>query len=122
MGDTRPLGDSVLAARLFFDAVNERDFDALRAVTTDDVVVRLADGREWIGVDGAREFLDTAREMELRLIPLHRGEHAEEREGVVHVEMRVRELIRYDDIERLADFDVRDGHVASFALRPVDTP
>jgi hypothetical protein len=122
MGDTRPLGDSVLAARLFLDAVNERDFEALRAVITDDVVVRLVDGREWIGVDGAREFLDTARELELRLIPLHRGEHAEEREGVVHVEMRVRELIRYDDIERLADFDVRDGHVTSFGLRPVDTP
>jgi ketosteroid isomerase-like protein len=121
MGDTRPLGDSVLAAYRFFDAVNERDFDALHALITDDVTMRLTDGREWSGPDGAREFLDVARELELRLIPLHRGEHAEERDGVVHVEMRVRELIRYDDIERLADFDVRGGHIAAFALRPVET-
>jgi hypothetical protein len=35
------------------------------------------------------------------------------------VELRVRELIGYDDIERIADFAVRDGHVASFALRPL---
>jgi hypothetical protein len=111
------MSDAVLAARLFLDAVNERDLEALRAVVTDDVMMRLADGREWLGTDGAREFIDAAREMELRVIPLHRGEHAEEREGVVHVEMRVRELLRYDDIERIADFDVRGGRVAAFALR-----
>jgi ketosteroid isomerase-like protein len=111
--------DAVHRARLFLDALNERDADAMRAVVTDDVEIRLVDGRSWQGADGVAGFLDTAREMELRVIPLHRGQHAEEREGdgVVYVEMRVRELIRYDDIERIADFTVRDGHVASFALR-----
>jgi ketosteroid isomerase-like protein len=111
--------DAVHAARQFLDAFNERDLDAMRAVVTDDVELRISDGRIWRGIDGARELLDTAREMELRLIPLHRGEHAEERDGDVRVELRVRELIRYDDIERIADFVVRDGDIASFALRPI---
>jgi hypothetical protein len=98
----------------------------MRAVVADDVQLRLADGRVFRGIDGARELIDTARAEELRLIPLHRGMHAEERvshgegEGDVYVEMRVRELVRYDDIERIADFSVRDGDVASFALRPLD--
>jgi hypothetical protein len=119
VGDDVRQEDAVQRARLFLDALNERDADAMGAVTTDDVNVRLVDGRAWQGADALAEFLDAAREMELRVIPLHRGESAEERDGVVFVELRVRELLRYDDIERIADFEVRDGHVASFGLRPL---
>jgi hypothetical protein len=119
VGDDVRQEDALHRARLFLDALNERDADAMRAVTTDDVEIRLVDGRSWRGPDGLAEFLDTARELELRVIPLHRGEHAEERDGVVHVQLQVRELIGYDDIERIADFAVRDGHLASFGLRPL---
>jgi ketosteroid isomerase-like protein len=118
-GDAVRQEDAVLAARRFLDAFNERDVEAMRALVTDDAELSITDGRSWTGADGAEELLDAARELDLRLIPLQRGEHAEERDGVVYVELRVRELIRFDDVERIADFVVRDGHVASFALRPI---
>ena len=119
VGDDVRQQDAVNRARLFLDALNERDAEAMRAIVSDDVEVRLVDGRSWRGADSVAAFLDTARQMELRVIPLHREEHAEERDGVVYVELRVRELLRYDDIERIADFAARDGRVASFALRRV---
>jgi hypothetical protein len=115
--DTIRQQDAILAALQFLDAFNERDFEALRPLITDDAELRTFDGRLWRGIDGARSLLDTAKEMELRLIPLHRGEHAEERDGAIWVELRVRELVGADDIERIADFQIRDGRVASFALR-----
>ena len=43
----------------------------------------------------------------------------EERDGDVHVEPCVRELIGYDDIERVAEFVIRDGHAAAFVLPPL---
>jgi ketosteroid isomerase-like protein len=122
VADSVKQADAVLTARRFLDAFNERDFDALRAVVTDDVELRTSDGRVWSGVDGAAALLEHARRAELRLIPLHRGEHAEERDGPVFVELRVRELMRWDDYERIADFTVFDARVAHFALRPVAGP
>jgi ketosteroid isomerase-like protein len=119
VGDDVRQQDAINRARLFLDALNERDAEAMRAVVTDNVEVRLVDGRSWRGADSLAAFLDTARQMELRVIPLHREEHAEERNGVVYVELRVRELLRYDDIERIADVAAREGRVASFALRRV---
>jgi hypothetical protein len=110
--------DAVLAAYRFLDALNEREPQALAALVTGDVELRTSDGRLWQGVDGARALLDAAREMKLRLIPLHRNEHAEDRDGVVWVELRVREVVEDADVARIADFVVRDGDVASFALRP----
>jgi hypothetical protein len=86
---------------------------------TDDVELHMTGGRVWRGSERARDLVDTASELQLRLISLQPGEHAEERDGEVLVELRVRELIRYDDIERIADFVIRDGHVTFFALRPI---
>jgi ketosteroid isomerase-like protein len=122
VGDTVREQDAVLAARRFLDAFNERDVDALRADVTEDVELRLSEERVWRGVDRARHLLAEARETELRLIPLHRNEHSEERDGVVYVALRVLELLRYESHERIADFRVREGHVASLTLRPVDDP
>jgi hypothetical protein len=109
--------DAILDAGLFLDAFNERDFEAMRAIVTDHVELRTSDRRVWRGIDGARELLDVARDMEMRLIPLHRGEHAAERDGFVWVEKRVREVIGRDDHERVADFEIGARQVASFALR-----
>src|SRR3954447_16015759 len=103
VGDAIRQEDALLAARRFLDAFNERDVEAMQALVTDDVELRITGGRVWQGSQRARDLLDTAAEMQLRLIPLHRGEHAEERNGDVLVELRVRELIGYDDIERIAD-------------------
>ncbi|MEA2287727.1 MAG: hypothetical protein QOJ21_3770 [Solirubrobacteraceae bacterium] len=111
--------DAVLAAYQFLDAFNERDADALAALITGDAELRTSDGRVWTGVDGARELLDAAQNLKLRLIPLHRHEHAEDRDRAVWVELWVRELVEDGDVAKIADIVVRDGAVASFALRDV---
>lgn len=111
--------DAILTAYRFLDALNEREPDAMAAVVTDDAELRTSDGRVWRGgLDGARALIDAARQAKLRLIPLHRREHAEERGGVVWVELLVREVVEDADLPRIADIVVRDGRVASFALRP----
>jgi hypothetical protein len=119
VGDDVRQQDALHYAHLFVDALNERDADAMRAVLADDVELRLVDGRSWRGAESVAAFLDTVREMELRVIPLHRDELAGERDRVVYVELRVREVLRYDDIERIADFAVRDDRLTSFVLRPL---
>jgi ketosteroid isomerase-like protein len=108
----------VLNAYQFLDAVNERDADALAALVADDAELRLSDDRVWRGTDGARALIEAAEDQRLRLIGLHREEHAEDRDGGVWVELRVREVTEEHDVPRIADFFVRDGDVASFALRP----
>jgi hypothetical protein len=110
--------DAVLTAYRFLDAFNERDADALAELLTDDAELRTSDGRLWRGRDGARRLLEAAERGQLRLIPLHRGEHAEDRDPVVWVELRVREVVEDADIPGIADFMVRDGDIAVFALRP----
>jgi hypothetical protein len=46
---------------------------------------------------------------------------AVEREGEdVRVTLPIRELIGPDDIERTAEFDVRDGRIVAFAVRPFE--
>lgn len=110
--------DAVLSAYQFLDALNERDADAIAALVTDDVEIRTSDDRVWRGTEGARAVLGAARDARLRLIPLHREEHAEDRDDGIWVELRVREVTEEHDVPRIADFFVRDGAVASFALRP----
>jgi ketosteroid isomerase-like protein len=110
--------DAVLSAHQFLDAVNERDAEALAALVTDDAELRLSDDRVWHGPEGARALIGAANEAGLRLIGLHREEHAEDRDGGIWVELRVREVTEEHDLPWIADFFVRDGGVASFALRP----
>jgi hypothetical protein len=114
--------EAIHESLLFLDAFNERDWEAMRGLIADDVELRTVDGRQWRGVDGARELLETAEQKQWRLLPLRRGQHAEERGDSVWVEMRLRELIGPDDIERLADFQIQDRRVKSFALRPWRPP
>jgi hypothetical protein len=48
-----------------------------------------------------------------------RGETIEEQDGTVRLTMPVRELIGPDDIERIAEWEVRDGRVTAFSVRPL---
>jgi ketosteroid isomerase-like protein len=84
--------DAVLSARQFLNAVNECDAEALAALVTEDAQLRLYDGRIWRGPDGARALVGAAKDARLRLIGLHREEHAEDRDGGTWVELRVREV------------------------------
>ena len=67
--------------------------------------------------DGVASLLETADEYDLRLVPLHPP--TAERDGeTIRVTVPLRELIGPDDIERRAEFEVRDGRIVAFAVRP----
>jgi limonene-1,2-epoxide hydrolase len=110
--------DALAVARRFIDAFNDRDADALREVITEDAELREYSGRTFHGHDGAAALLDAAEELGLRLFPFRPGA-AEARDGRVQVRLPVREVIGTADIERVAIFEIRDGRVARFAVRPL---
>lgn len=105
-------------ARRFIDAFNARDLDALRELVTDDAELRRASGEPLHGQDGVRALIAAAEDMNLRLVPLRRAS-VEEQDGRARVRLPVRELIGPDDIERVAELEIRDGRVAAFAVRPM---
>jgi hypothetical protein len=107
------------AAHRFIDAFNARDRDALLDVITDDAEFRRLGGEPLCGHDGARALLDAAEDLDIKLVPL-RGETADDGDGSVRLNVPVRELIGPDDIERVAEFEIRDGRVAAFTIRPFD--
>jgi hypothetical protein len=108
--------DARAVARRFIDLFNARDHDALCEVIAEDAEFSTVGGEPRRGPDGARDLLRVAEERDLRLVPLRPGE-VEEDDGRVRVTLPVRELIGPDDIERVAELEIRDGRVAVFALR-----
>ena len=106
-------------ARRFVDAFNARDAEALRRLVAPDAELRTLSGGALHGHDGLDALLRTAQERELRLIPLRPATVA--RDGdTVRVEVPIRELIGPDDIERKAQFELRDGRIVAFAVRPFE--
>jgi limonene-1,2-epoxide hydrolase len=105
-------------ARGFIEAFNDRDLDALRALITEDAEFRKPSGELLHGPDGLEALVRSAEEMNVRLVALRDGT-VEERDDLWRLTLPVRELIGPDDIERSAEFELRDGHVAAFALRPL---
>jgi limonene-1,2-epoxide hydrolase len=106
------------AARRFIAAFNERDAEALRKLVTDDVALRKVNGDALRGEDGLRALLEAAEDLDLRLVPLRSGTVEQGSDGTARVAIPLRELIGPDDIERVAEFEVRDGRIAAFAVRP----
>jgi ketosteroid isomerase-like protein len=111
--------DARATVRRFIDALNARDPDALCGLITDDARMRLLTGPEHAGPAGARALIAAIETRGLRFVPLRR-ETVEGHGGAVHVRLPVRELIGPDDIERIAEFEIRDGRVAAFAIRFTD--
>jgi hypothetical protein len=106
-------------ARRFVAAFNERDLDSLRRLVADDVELRTLSGGALRGHDGLATLLRVAEERELRLVPFRPP--TVERDGeLTRVAVPIRELIGPDDIERRAEFEIRDGRIAAFAVRPFE--
>jgi limonene-1,2-epoxide hydrolase len=108
-------------ARRFIAAFNERDAEALRRLVDDDVALRKVNGDELRGEAGLRALLAAAEDFDLRLVPVRTGTVADRADGTATVAIPLRELIGPDDIERVAQFTIRDGRVTAFAIRPYTT-
>src|SRR3954452_7494436 len=101
----------------FVDAFNVRDAGALGELVAPDAELRSVSGTALHGHDGLRVLLDAARDRDLRLVPIRPPEVA--RDGdVVRVSVAIRELIGPDDIERTAEFEVRERRIVAFSVRP----
>jgi ketosteroid isomerase-like protein len=101
----------------FVDAFNTRDSETLRDLVAQDAELRTMSGSALRGRDGLDTLLRAAEDLDLRLVPL-RPPAVESDGDVVRVTVPLRELIGRDDIERRAEFEVRDGRVVAFAVRP----
>jgi limonene-1,2-epoxide hydrolase len=111
--------DALAVARRFIDAFNDRDADALSELVTDDVELRKYSGEALHGRERVRALLDAAEDLDLRLFPFRPGS-VEARDGAVEARLPVREVIGTADIERVAVFEIRDGRVATFAVRSLE--
>jgi hypothetical protein len=111
--------EALAVAERFVDAFNDRDLDALRELVADDAQLRRMDGGALVGHDGLRALVAAAQDLELRFVPFREGEVVEE-DDTARVTLPVRELIGADDIERLAVFEIRDGRIVGFTVRPFD--
>lgn len=101
----------------FIDAFNARDAESLRGLVAPDAAFRTMTGRGLHGHHGLGPLLESAEEYDLRLVPL-RPPTAEHDGDTVRVTVPLRELIGPDDIERRAEFEVRDGRIVAFAVLP----
>jgi hypothetical protein len=114
--DTATSGARELASR-FVDAFNRRDAEALRELFAADAELRTLSGRSLRGHDGLRPLLAAADKLDLRLVPF-RAPAVEPHGDALQVTLPIRELIGPDDIERRAEFEVRDERILAFAVRP----
>ena len=116
--DTLTTSARELAMR-FVNAFNIRDHDALRELVAEDAELRTLSGGGLRGHEGVATLLRTAEKRDLRLVPF-RPPSADQDGDVLRVSVPIRELIGPDDIERAADFEIRDGRIVAFAIRPFD--
>jgi ketosteroid isomerase-like protein len=106
-------GDVAELTRRFTEALNARDLETLRALVTDDIEFRKAQGGKTLrGDDGVKSLIAAAADADLRLI--REGEERVEENGRVAVPVRV--MVGRDDLGGTALFEVRDGKIAAFEV------
>jgi ketosteroid isomerase-like protein len=107
-------GRHVDVTRLFTEALNARDLEALLALVTDDVEFRNPQGgRSLRGPKGVEDLVRAAADTNLLLVRIG-SEEIEVDSGIDHVTVQVRELIGKSELTGRAVFDVRGERIAAF--------
>ena len=109
----------VAVTRLFIEAFNARDYEAVRALVSDDVEVHGPNGSSLRGHPAASELLETAGHLDL-LVVRTALEEVESDDGGVRVNVPIRELARREELFRTAVFRVREGAITSFEILGID--
>ena len=109
----------VALTRLFIEAFNARDYEAVRALVSDDVELRGPNGSVLRGHPAASELLETAGHLDL-LVVRTALEEVEPDDGGVWVNVPIRELVRREELFRTAVFRVGGGAITSFEMLGVD--
>ena len=105
----------VETTRLFTEAVNARDLDALRDLVTDDVELAAATGASLHGPQGLEAVVKAAADADL-LLARTGPEQVDASGETVRVSVPMRVLVRKSDIEGTAQFEVRDGRIARYGV------
>ena len=118
--ESRRSDDYVIAlTRLFIEAFNARDYEAVRALVSDDVELRGPNGSSLRGHRAASELLETAGHLDL-LVVRTALEEIEHDDGAVRVNVPIRELVHREELVRTAVFCVREGAITSFETLGMD--
>jgi hypothetical protein len=97
--------------RLFTEALNARDLDALRALAADDVEMTAATGASLHGPPGLEAVVKAAADTDLFL-----ARTGPEQVGGSEVNVPMRVFVRRSDLEGTARFEVRDGRIARYGV------
>jgi hypothetical protein len=109
----------VALTRLFIEAFNARDYEAARALVSDDVEVHGPNGSSLRGHPAASELLETAGHLDLVVVRTAL-EEVEPDDGGVRVNVPIRELARREELFRTAVFRVHEGAITSFEILGMD--
>jgi hypothetical protein len=111
---TRRSNDYVVAlTRLFIEAFNARDYDAARALVSDDVELRGPNRSSLRGHAAVNELLETAAHLDLIVVRTAAEEIVDD-DGAVRVTVPIRELARREELFRSAVFHVSHGAITSY--------
>jgi hypothetical protein len=98
---------------LFIEALNARDYEAVRVLVSEDVELRGPNGSSVRGYQAASELLETAAHLDLVVVRTAL-EELDEDDGVTRVTVPIRELIRHEELFRTAVFRVCDGAITGY--------
>jgi len=108
-------GAAVVVTRLFTEALDARDLDALRVLVADNVEFRNREGGTLTGWDGLKAVVDAAQDADM--IMVREGpEEIDSSDGVERITVPVREIIERDELHRTAVFEVCDEAVSAFEV------
>jgi ketosteroid isomerase-like protein len=111
--DRRESDYVVALTRLFTEALNARDYEAMRALVAEDVELRGPHGSALRGYPAASELLEAVAHFGL-IVVRTALEELEQEDGVTRVTVPVRELIHNEELFRTAVFRIRDGAITSY--------
>jgi ketosteroid isomerase-like protein len=101
--------------RLFTEALNARDLDALRALVAEDVELSAASGPSLHGLKGLEAVVRAAADTDLLLV--RTGPEQVDGSGeTARVSVPMRVLVRKSDLGGTAQFEVRDGRIARYGV------
>jgi hypothetical protein len=99
--------------RLFTEALNARDYEATRALVSEDVELRGPNGSRLRGYAAASELLEAAAHLDLVVVRTAL-EEIDEDDGETRVTVPIRELFRGEELFRTAVFRIRDGAITGY--------
>ncbi|HKP88415.1 MAG TPA: nuclear transport factor 2 family protein [Thermoleophilaceae bacterium] len=109
--------DGIEVVRLFIEALNARDDEALRALVSEDVELRKPKSDQVLRGEGALQALVTAA-ADLGIVLARAGRETADAEGH-RVSVPVVEITASGDrLEATAEFELRDGKIVSFGVAP----